>query len=223
MRYLERVAAKLLAGPYKPNYKMTMATVSTQKRIGVLALQGDYEAHRKAFEKQGWTTMAVKKESELASIDALAMPGGESTAMLKLLKPELKEALISSISAGLPTFATCAGVILLAREVSSPAQESLGLLDIAVERNSYGRQINSFITELELTPELTNRRDSSKIEGVFIRAPRITAIGGKVQVLAQHQSDPVLIRQGNILAATFHPEISEKADGIYQFFDSLVN
>ena len=170
--------------------------------IGVLALQGDYEAHARAFERAGARTMLVRKAEELAGIDGLAIPGGESTTMLKFLeKPGFFDALKKFVSTA-PTFATCAGVILLAKEVLHPKQRSLGALDATVERNAYGRQIDSTIltqpTELPGGP----------LEMVFIRSPRITRVGPGVEVLARRDGAPTLVRQGHLLAATFHPEMT---------------
>lgn len=180
--------------------------------IGILALQGDYEAHARAFASSGARTVLVRKPEELALIDGLVLPGGESTTMLKFLEPKLPDkngsnndgffdALVKFSSAK-PVFATCAGCILLAREVLHPTQRSLGVLDVSVERNAYGRQIDSAI--LTLPTELPG----GPLEMVFIRSPRITRVGESVQVLAQRDGHPTLVRQGHLLAATFHPEMS---------------
>ncbi|MGO8759168.1 MAG: pyridoxal 5'-phosphate synthase glutaminase subunit PdxT [Terracidiphilus sp.] len=170
--------------------------------IGVLALQGDYEAHARAFERTGARTILVRKPEELASIDGLALPGGESTTMLKFLEKRGFFEALEKFVASTPTFATCAGVILLAREVLNPKQRSLGALDVTVERNAYGRQIDSAIltqpTELPGGP----------LEMVFIRSPRITRAGPGVEVLARRDEFPTLVRQGHLLAATFHPEMT---------------
>jgi 5'-phosphate synthase pdxT subunit len=170
--------------------------------IGVLALQGDYEAHARAFRSSGARTVLVRKADELAGLDGLVIPGGESTTMLKFLeKDRFFDALTKFISAK-PVFATCAGCILLAREVLHPSQRSLGALDATVERNAYGRQIDSTI--LTLPTELPG----GPLEMVFIRSPRITRVGKGVEVLAQRDGFPTLVRQGTLLAATFHPEMS---------------
>ncbi len=174
--------------------------------IGVLALQGDYQAHARAFADSGARTVLVRKPEELASIDGLVLPGGESTTMLKFLEQggfpgAFFDALVKFASAK-PVFATCAGCILLAREVLHPTQRSLGALDVSVERNAYGRQIDSAI--LTLPTELPG----GPLEMVFIRSPRITRVGDGVEVLAQRDGHPTLVRQGHLLAATFHPEMS---------------
>lgn len=178
------------------------ATNTKTPTIGVLALQGDYEAHARAFAGGGVRTVLVRNANELSSIDGLVLPGGESTTMLKFLeKDRFFDALVEFASAK-PVFATCAGCILLAREVLHPTQRSLGVLDVTVERNAYGRQIDSAI--LTLPTELSG----GPLEMVFIRSPRITRVGDGVQVLAQRDSFPTLVRQGHLLAATFHPEMS---------------
>jgi 5'-phosphate synthase pdxT subunit len=170
--------------------------------IGVLALQGDYEAHARAFAASGARTVLVRKLEELGLIDGLVLPGGESTTMLKFLEQGgFFDALVKFASAK-PVFATCAGCILLAREVLHPTQRSLGVLDVTVERNAYGRQIDSAI--LTLPTELPG----GPLEMVFIRSPRITRAGDGVEVLAQRDGHPTLVRQGHLLAATFHPEMS---------------
>jgi pyridoxal 5'-phosphate synthase pdxT subunit len=170
--------------------------------IGVLALQGDYEAHARAFTSLGARTRLVRKAEDLAGLDGLVIPGGESTTMLKFLEQNGFFAELSKFVAATPTFATCAGCILLAREVLHPPQRSLGLLDATVERNAYGRQIDSTI--LTAPTELPG----GPLEMVFIRSPRITRIGPGVEVLASRDGAPTLVRQGNLLVATFHPEMT---------------
>ncbi|MGO8932865.1 MAG: pyridoxal 5'-phosphate synthase glutaminase subunit PdxT [Terracidiphilus sp.] len=170
--------------------------------IGVLALQGDYEAHARAFKSSGARTVLVRKADELAGLDGLVMPGGESTTMLKFLEKDGFFDAIGKFASAKPVFATCAGCILLAREVLHPKQLSLGALDATVERNAYGRQIDSTI--LTLPTELPG----GPLEMVFIRSPRITRVGDGVEVLASRDSFPTLVRQGHLLAATFHPEMS---------------
>lgn len=178
-------------------------------RVGVLALQGNVDLHRTALERLGASVLEIKKPQELAAIDALVLPGGESSALLKLMTGELRDKLRSVIVSGLPTFATCAGLILLAKEVSSPKQESLELLDVSVQRNGYGRQLDSFVEpELDLSTKGAELFEG-KLEGVFIRAPKIDRLGGSVEVLASCKGDPVLVQSGNIIAASFHPELSE--------------
>lgn len=168
--------------------------------LGVLALQGDYEAHARAFAEAGAEPFEVRTAEELARAEALVLPGGESTTMIKLLKLEnLWEPLRAAVQAK-PVFATCAGAILLATKVSNPEQESLGGADIDVERNAYGRQLQSSVAKLDF--------EGGKLEAVFIRAPIIRRVGKSVEVLASHKGDPVLVRQGKTMIATFHPELS---------------
>jgi 5'-phosphate synthase pdxT subunit len=173
----------------------------TRPRIGILAIQGDYAAHAEALTESGAAPVEVRKPSELAGLDGLILPGGESTTMLKFLKLRFFEAL-EEFCGSHPVFGTCAGAILLARKVVNPAQRSLGLLDAIVERNAYGRQIDSTI----LTAETA--LPGGPLEMVFIRAPRIAETGPGVEVLARRDGFPVLVRQGNLMAATFHPELS---------------
>jgi len=178
------------------------AATTSPLTIGVLALQGDYEAHARAFKASGARTVLVRKAEELDSIDGLVIPGGESTTMLKFLEKDGFFDAISTFAATKPVFATCAGCILLAREVLHPTQRSLGALDATVERNAYGRQIDSTI--LTLPTEIAG----GPLEMVFIRSPRITRVGEGVKVLARRDNFPTLVRQGNLLACTFHPEMT---------------
>ena len=169
-------------------------------QLGVLALQGDYQAHAKAFQEAGAEPFEVRTAEELRRAEALVLPGGESTTMLKLLHREnLWEPLLQAAKAK-PVFATCAGAILLAKHVTHPDQESLGLADIDVERNAYGRQLHSSVEKLAF--------QGATLEAVFIRAPIIRRTGPGVEVLSRHHGDPVLVRQGKYLIATFHPELS---------------
>lgn len=170
--------------------------------IGVLAIQGDFDAHRRRLEQLGAQTLLVKKPEQLDAVDALVIPGGESTTFLKFLEQggfleKLREFVRTK-----PAFGTCAGAILLAQEVENPPQASLGALDVRIRRNAYGRQRESSIrfgkTKLGDEP----------LEMVFIRAPRLERMGAGVEVLATEGNDPVLVRQGKIMAATFHPELS---------------
>ena len=172
-------------------------------RIGVLAVQGNYAAHALALEEAGAEPVEVRKPEELAGLDGLVLPGGESTTMLKFLERRGFFESLEKFCASKPVFGTCAGVILLAREVVNPAQRSLGLLDAVVERNAYGRQNESSIEMAE------TKLRGGLMEMVFIRAPRIVKPGTGVEVLAEREGFPVLVRQGNLLAATFHPELSE--------------
>lgn len=174
----------------------------TKPRIGVLAIQGDYAAHASALEEAGAIPCEIRKPEELASIDGLIIPGGESTTILKFLDRLGLFDVLKDFCSCKPVFGTCAGAILLAREVRNPAQRSLGAIDAVVERNAYGRQIDSSIlTAPSALP-------GHPLEMVFIRAPRIASIGPDVTSLASRDGDPTLIRQGSVLAATFHPELS---------------
>lgn len=192
-----------------------MTEASTRPRIGVMAIQGDYAAHAEALAAHGAEPVEVRKPEELAGLDGLILPGGESTTMLKFLaKHHFFEALKEYCNHH-PVFGTCAGAILLAREVRNPAQLSLGVLDAVVERNAYGRQIDSAI--LTAPTELAG----GPLEMVFIRAPRIVEVGAEVRVLAQRDGFPVLVRQGNVMAATFHPELSADRR-VHRLFVELV-
>ncbi|HEY1648761.1 MAG TPA: pyridoxal 5'-phosphate synthase glutaminase subunit PdxT [Terracidiphilus sp.] len=170
--------------------------------FGVLALQGDYEAHALALTSAGARAVLVRKPEDLSGLDGLVLPGGESTTMLKFLERDGFLDTLREFLSTTPCFATCAGCILLARDVLRPAQRSLGVLDITVERNAYGRQIDSAILTIE------TELPGGPLEMVFIRAPRITRVGPGVEVLARREQFPVLVRQGHLLAATFHPEIT---------------
>ena len=174
-------------------------------KIGVLALQGDFDAHRKRLEELGAEVLLVKKPEQLDLIDGLVIPGGESGTFLKLLGEAGFEKLKEFVRVK-PTFGTCAGAILLANEVANPSQAGLGAIDITIRRNAYGRQIDSSIREGQL---LLSKLESSPIEMVFIRAPKIERLGPEVEVMATEGSDPVVVRQGHTMAATFHPELSD--------------
>ncbi|MBI1788992.1 MAG: pyridoxal 5'-phosphate synthase glutaminase subunit PdxT [Acidobacteria bacterium] len=178
------------------------------KRVGVLALQGDFEAHGKALERSGAAPVFVRSAADLDGLDGLVIPGGESTTMLKLLREEGLMEPVHEFGLRHPIFGTCAGAILLAAEVSRPAQESFGLMDIGVERNGYGRQIDSRVTTFAAEPEFETRTQPGAVEAVFIRAPIIRRVGARARVLARYQGDPVLVEQGPHLAATFHPELT---------------
>jgi pyridoxal 5'-phosphate synthase pdxT subunit len=177
-------------------------TLNSRPSIGVLAIQGDYAAHAEALAASGAIPVEVRKPGEFANIDGLVIPGGESTTMLKFLEKHHFFSKLQEYCTHHPVFGTCAGAILLAREVRNPAQHSLGVLDAVVERNAYGRQIDSSIIMAQT--ELAG----GALEMVFIRAPRILSVGPAVQVLASREGYPVLVRQGNVMAATFHPELS---------------
>jgi len=185
--------------------------------IGVLALQGDFEAHRIRLEKLGAKVVLVKKPDQLDEIDGLVIPGGESGTFLRLLGEAGLEKLKEFVRQK-PTFGTCAGAILLATEVENPTQAGLGALDIGIRRNAYGRQIDSSIRQGQL---LQGKAGNSPIEMVFIRAPKISRVGSGVEVIATEGNDPVAVRQGNVMAATFHPELSEDTR-VHQAFLDLV-
>ena len=177
-------------------------TQGAQPIIGVLAIQGDYAAHAEALAETGALPVEVRKPDELAGLDGLILPGGESTTMLKFLSKLHFFQALKEFCGQKPVFGTCAGAILLAREVRNPAQRSLGVLDAVVERNAYGRQIDSAILTAETALE------GGPLEMVFIRAPRIVETGAGVEILATRDGLPTLVRQGRVMAATFHPELS---------------
>lgn len=184
-----------------------MASFSARRPVAVLALQGDYKAHARALGAQGCAVVEARTVADLEDVSGVVLPGGESTTMLTLMAGTgIEERIAAMVADGVPVFATCAGVILLAREVLNPPQRSLGVLDVVAERNGYGRQVESTVAALHVvSPE---RLGADTLEGVFIRAPRIRSCGAAVEVLARRDGDPVLVRQGNVLAATFHPELS---------------
>ena len=182
-------------------------------KIGVLALQGDFDAHRRRLEELGAEVVLVKKPEQLDAIDGLVIPGGESGTFLKLLGEAGFEKLKQFVHAK-PTFGTCAGAILLASEVENPKQKGLAALNIRIRRNAYGRQIDSSIREGLL--------GNSPLEMVFIRAPKIEHVGEGVEVIATEGADPVAVRQGRVMAATFHPELSDDPR-VHQAFLDLVS
>lgn len=185
----------------------------SRRRIGVLALQGDFHAHAGALERAGAEPVEIRSAGQLASIDGLVIPGGESSTMLTLLNAtELTEPL-REFGKRKPVFGTCAGAILLASSVTNPVQESLNLVDMDVERNAYGRQLDSRIVQLEAK----DARLESPFEAVFIRAPIIRRVGENARVLAEYAGTPVLVEHGPHLVATFHPELSA-GEGIHELF-----
>ncbi len=186
--------------------------------IGVLALQGDFDAHRRRLEELGAEVVLVKKPEQFDEIDGLVIPGGESGTFLKLLGEAGFEKLREFVQVK-PTFGTCAGAILLAREVENPKQAGLGAIDIRIRRNAYGRQLQSSIREGRL---LFGGPGDDLTEMVFIRAPKIERVGDGVEVLATEGNDPVVVRQGKAMAATFHPELSEDPR-VHQAFLDLVH
>ena len=181
--------------------------------IGILALQGDFEAHRKAIERAGSQVLEVRTAADLQLIDGLVIPGGESTTMLKLIKEENLWEPLRDFGNQKPIFGTCAGAILLARQVLNPQQESLQLMDFTIERNAYGRQIDSRIAYLDI--------DGVPSEAVFIRAPIIRHTGGGATILASYQGSPVLVEQGRHLAATFHPELTAQSTVHQRFIEKV--
>jgi pyridoxal 5'-phosphate synthase pdxT subunit len=182
--------------------------VGPAKRVGVLALQGDFEAHRKALERAGAEAVPVRTAAELDGVDGLVIPGGESTTMLLIMKDEGLVEPLRRFGRERPIFGTCAGAILIASEVSHPAQASLGLMDIAVERNAYGRQLDSRVVQLQPEEPFLREAGPGELEAVFIRAPIIRKRGPGVEVYLSYLDSPVLVGQGRHLAATFHPELT---------------
>ena len=178
------------------------------KRVGILSLQGDFEAHGRTLAGLGAEPVFVSTAADLDGLDGLVIPGGESTTMLKLLREENLLEPLAEFGRRRPIFGTCAGAILLAAGVSNPGQESLGLVDIDVERNGYGRQIDSRIAQVMPEAEFAARTHPGEMEAVFIRAPVIRRVGPRARVLARYHGDPVLVEQGPHLAATFHPELT---------------
>jgi 5'-phosphate synthase pdxT subunit len=196
-------------------------------KIGVLALQGDFDAHRRRLEQLGAEVLLVKKPEQLDEIDGLVIPGGESGTFLNLLGQAGFEKLKEFVGVK-PTFGTCAGAILLANEVENPKQDGLGALDIRIRRNAYGRQIDSSIREGKfLQHKVGNDKvpasptEGSPLEMVFIRAPKIERVGPGVEVIATEGNHPVAVRQGRVMAATFHPELADDTR-VHQAFLDLV-
>jgi pyridoxal 5'-phosphate synthase pdxT subunit len=189
-------------------------------RIGVLAIQGDFAAHMAMLREAGAEVCEVRKADELRQVDGLVIPGGESTTLLKfVLNPDLGyvEAFQEFHQAGKAMFGTCAGLILVAKDVTNPAQFSFGFIEVGVERNSYGRQKESFETVGQGYLEGT----AKPLKMVFIRAPRITRLGAKVDLLATWHEEPVMARQDNILVATFHPELTGDLT-VHRYFLEMV-
>jgi len=183
-------------------------------KVGVLAVQGDFDAHRKRLEELGAEVVLVRKPEQLDEIAGLVLPGGESGAILRILGERGVEKLKQFVR-GKPAFGTCAGAILLAKEITNPEQPGLGALDIRIRRNAYGRQIDSSIRE--------GRLGSAPLEMVFIRAPKIERVGPGLEVLATEGKDPVAVRQGKTMAATFHPELSDDTRMHQEFLKLIGN
>src|ERR1700693_5009694 len=187
----------------------------SKKKIGVLALRGESESHEKALARAGADPVEVRFAADLDRVAGVGTPGGESTTMLKLLEEEQLLEPLREFGARRPIFGTCAGAILLASEVLNPPQRSLGLMDIDVERNAYGRQLDSRIARLK--PEGLE----GDLEAVFIRAPLIRRVGDQAKVLAKYQGNPVLVEQGRHLVATFHPELTDDSRIHQMFLDKV--
>jgi pyridoxal 5'-phosphate synthase pdxT subunit len=186
--------------------------------IGVLALQGDFALHARALERLGVPAVEIRKPGELGEVAGLIMPGGESTTLLKLMDAwDFFPALEKFHAAGNPIFGTCAGLILLARDVQSPSQRSLGFIDITAERNAYGRQKESF--ETEVTADLGG--GPQPIKAVLIRAPRIRKMGPGVLSLVEHRGECLMARQGSVLVASFHPELTDDP-AVHRYFLEMV-
>jgi pyridoxal 5'-phosphate synthase pdxT subunit len=183
-------------------------------KIGILALQGDVAEHVRAIERAGAEPVIVKRPAQLAQVDALVLPGGESPTITKLLHTSgLEQPLRERLRDGMPVFGTCAGLILLSRETGDPEVPGLGALDVTVQRNAYGRQIDSFETML---PD--HALGGAPLEAVFIRAPAIEDLGNDVEIIASHGGKPVAVRQGNAIGAAFHPELTDDT----RLYDALV-
>jgi 5'-phosphate synthase pdxT subunit len=183
--------------------------------IGVLALQGAFDVHVKRLTELGAKAVLVRRPEQLAELDGLVIPGGESTTFLKNLERAGFYDVLDAFVHSKPVFGTCAGCILLAKDVANPPQRSFGVLDVSVERNAYGRQNDSVILNAETS------LPGGPLEMVFIRAPRISRVGAAVETLATRNGDPTLVRQGRLLAATFHPELTEDLR-VHQLFLDMV-
>ncbi|MBB5065736.1 pyridoxal 5'-phosphate synthase glutaminase subunit PdxT [Granulicella mallensis] len=190
--------------------------MSSAPLIGVLALQGAYDIHAERLTELGASVRLVRRPEQLAGLDGLVIPGGESTTFLKHLERAGFYDALDEFVHTKPTFGTCAGCILLAKDVANPTQRSFGVLDIAVERNAYGRQNDSAILSTETT------LPGGPMEMVFIRAPRISRVGEDIEILARRGDDPALIRKDSLLAATFHPELSTDTR-VHQLFLDMVH
>ncbi|PLV59197.1 pyridoxal 5'-phosphate synthase glutaminase subunit PdxT [Thermotoga sp. KOL6] len=186
-------------------------------KIGVLGIQGDVREHVEALHKLGVETLIIKLSEQLEIVDGIILPGGESTTMIRILKEMgMDGKLREKIKDGMPVFATCAGVILLAKHINNYQQEKLDVMNITVERNAYGRQVESFETFLEI-PAI----GKDPFRAIFIRAPKIVEVGEDVEILARHEEDPVLVREGKMLASTFHPELTDDLR-LHRYFLEMV-
>lgn len=186
------------------------------KTIGILGIQGAIEEHEASIRKLGIKTLWVKTADDLKQIDGIILPGGESTSMGKQLEWfGLMNPLRKAIAGGMPAFGTCAGMILLAKEIEGSTQTRIGLMDIRVKRNAYGAQLDSFVTDLKV------KGFKRSVPAVFIRAPRIEHHGKQVEVLASYKSHPVLVREQHLLAASFHPELTDSTD-LHRYFTEMI-
>ena len=186
----------------------------SKPKIGILALQGDVAEHARALGRAGAEPVLVKRPAQLAQVDALVLPGGESPTITKLLRTsQLEQPLRDRLAAGMPVLGTCAGLILLSRETGDPQVPGFGALDVSVQRNAYGRQIDSFEAML---PE--HALGGAPLEAVFIRAPAIEDLGDDVEVIASHEGKPVAVRQRSAIGAAFHPELTDDT----RLYDALV-
>jgi 5'-phosphate synthase pdxT subunit len=190
-------------------------------KVGVLSLQGDFEAHGAALERAGATPVYVREREQLDGVEGLVIPGGESTTMLKLMEYDGLMDPIREFGGRKPVFGTCAGAILMASQVSNPAQAALGLMDLSVERNAYGRQIDSRVVRIEPEAEFAERTAPGPLEAVFIRAPIVRRLGEEAKALARYNGDPVLVEQGRHLVATFHPELTQDSRVHRYFLEKL--
>lgn len=193
--------------------------MAAQPTIGILALQGGFDLHSRALAELGHQVILVRKPEQLSQLKGLIIPGGESSSLLKLAEPLGMLPMITKFAAeGGSIFGTCAGAILLAQEVTNPQQVNLSLIDMTIERNGYGRQLNSQEAVAQADKAITD----STLPVTFIRAPRIIKIGPNVEVLARYQNDPVLVRSGRVLAATFHPELTDDRS-VYRYWLDMIS
>jgi pyridoxal 5'-phosphate synthase pdxT subunit len=187
------------------------------KTVGILALQGDFSAHAETIKTLHAKPLLIREPQQLDTVSGLIIPGGESSTMLKLIESEGFKKPLLAFGEKKPIFGTCAGAILMAKKVSNPQQYSFGWIDMEIERNSYGRQRESSIQEVQVNDSFQKQMGGSTLEAVFIRAPKIIKTNSQVEILATYQDYPVLIAQGFHLAATFHPELTSSLS-IHQFF-----
>ncbi len=187
--------------------------------VGILSLQGDFEKHRKMFAVLGADAREVRVPSDLNGLSGLVIPGGESTAMTKLMSPALRAALLDFVQAK-PVWGTCAGMIMLSKDVSDPRVQPLGVMDIDVDRNGFGRQVHSFEADLRVSPDIG--QPDAPLHGVFIRAPRLRGFSPDVRPLVWLNDEPVCVRQANCLASSFHPELTEDAR-LHRYFLSMIS